>query len=70
MCLVLGPLTAKRLSKLDPVALSRVNEALSTLKMQEGFGVTADAIVIMRSMALYLYIPQRHRPDDSYECRI
>lgn len=55
MCLVLGPLTAKRLSKLDPIALSRVNEALPTLKMQEGFGVTADAIVIVRSMALYLY---------------
>lgn len=54
-CLVLGPLTAKRLSKLDPIALSRVNEALPTLKMQEGFGVTADAIVIVRSMALYLY---------------
>lgn len=55
VCLVLGPLTAKRLSKLDPIALSRVNEALPTLKMQEGFGVTADAIVIVRSIALYLY---------------
>lgn len=55
VCLVLGPLTAKRLSKLDPIALSRVNEALPALKMQEGFGVTADAIVIVRSMALYLY---------------
>lgn len=55
VCLVLGPLTAKRLSKLDPIALSRVNEALPTLKMQEGFGVTADAIVIVRSVALYLY---------------
>lgn len=55
MCLVLGPLTAKRLSKLDPIALSRVNEALPTLKMQEGFGVTADVIVIVRCMALYLY---------------
>lgn len=55
VCLVLGPLTAKRLSKLDPIALNRVNEALPTLKMQEGFGVTADAIVIVRSMALYLY---------------
>lgn len=53
--LVLGPLTAKRLSQLDPIALSRVNEALPTLKMQEGFGVTADAIVIVRSMALFLY---------------
>lgn len=55
VCLVLGPLTAKRLSTLDPIALSRVNEALPTLKMQEGFGVTADAIVIVRSMALFLY---------------
>lgn len=55
VCLVLGPLMAKRLSTLDPIALSRVNEALPTLKMQEGFGVTADAIVIVRSMALFLY---------------
>lgn len=55
VCLVLGPLTAKRLSTLDPIALSRVNDALPTLKMQEGFGVTADAIVIVRSMALFLY---------------
>lgn len=55
LCLVLGPLMAKQLSVFDPVALSRVNKALPTLNMQEGFGVTADAIVIMRRKALYLY---------------
>lgn len=52
---MLGPLMAKQLSVFDPVALSRVNKALPTLNMQEGFGVTADAIVIMRRKALYLY---------------
>lgn len=55
LCLVLGPRMAKQLSLLDPVALSRVNKALPTLNMQEGFGVTADAIVIMRRMVVYLY---------------
>lgn len=55
LCLVLGPRMAKQLSVFDPVALSRLNKALPTLNMQEGFGVTADAIVIMRMMALYLY---------------
>ena len=55
ICLLVGPLTAKQLAQFDPPALSRINETLPTIKMQDGFGVTGDAIVVVRAVRLFLY---------------
>lgn len=54
VCLVIPLGIEMTCAEFDPMALNRINEALPKIKMQEGFGVTQDAIVVVGFVRLDL----------------